>query len=148
MKNLGVFISESLFLGLASLGEARQGIRRSISLSLMIIDLEVVSRELLGPADLMRAQAFCIHKSAEVIMVSKDEDLVFVAFQVVVSSLKSFNNSQELLIMGFVPSLSGDHLSREKGYCVLLANFGLWKIRIWIFVSHVTRRMLIRGHLI
>ncbi len=82
----------------------------------MIIDLEVVSRELLGPADLTRAQAFRIHKSTEVIMVSKDKDLVFVAFQVVALSLKGFNNSQELLIVGFVPSLSRDHLLREKGY--------------------------------
>ncbi len=80
-------------------------------------------------------------------MVSKDEDLIFAALQVVAPSLKGFNDSQELLIVGFVPSLSGDHLSRKKGYWVLLANFGLWKIRIRIFVGHVTGRMLIRGHL-
>ncbi len=80
MKNLGVLISESLFLGLASLGEARQGIRQSISFFLTIIDSEVVSRKLLGPADLTRAQTFCIHESTKVIIVSKDEDLVFIAF--------------------------------------------------------------------
>ncbi len=82
MENLGVFISESLFLGLASLREARQGISCSISLSLTIIDSEVVSKELLGLADLTRAQAFRIHESTEVIMVSKDEDLIFAALQV------------------------------------------------------------------
>ncbi len=145
MKNLRVLISESLFLGLASLGEAKQGFSRNISLSLTIIDSEVVSRELLGQADLMRAQTFCIHESTEVIIVSKDKDLVFAAFQVVALSLKGFNDSQELMIVGFVPSLSGDHLSREKGYWVPLANFRFR--RIWIFVSHVTGRMLIRGHL-
>ncbi len=80
MKNLGVFIFESLFLGLASLREARQGISRSISLFLTIIDFEVVSRELLGPADLMRAHILCMYELAEVIMVNKDEDLVFTAF--------------------------------------------------------------------
>ncbi len=125
MENLGVLISESLVLGLASVGEARQGICRSISLSLTIIDLEVISRELLGPVNLTRAQAFCIYESTEVIIVSKDEDLVFAAFQVVAPSLKSFNNSHELLIVDFVLSLSGDHLSKEKGYWVPLANFGL-----------------------
>ncbi len=78
-------------------------------------------------------------------MVSKDKDLVFLAFQVVVLSLKGFNDSQELLIVSLVPSLSGDHLLREKGYWVPLANFGFR--RIWIFVGHVTRKMLIRGHL-
>ena len=92
IKNLGILISESFFLGLASLGEARQGINRSICLSLIIIDLKVVSRELLGPTDLARAQALHIYESTEVIIVSKDEDLVFAAFQVVAPSLKNLNN--------------------------------------------------------
>ncbi len=78
-------------------------------------------------------------------MVSKDEELVFAAFQVMAPNLKGFNDSQELLIVSLVPSLSEDHLSREKGYWVPLANFGFRKI--WIFVGHVTGRMLIRGHL-
>ncbi len=94
MKNLSILISERFFLDLASLEEARQSLSRSISFCLMIIDLEVVSRELLGPADLTRAQAFHIHESTEVIMISKDEDLVFAAFQVVAPSFKGFNNSQ------------------------------------------------------
>ncbi len=80
MKNLGILISESLFFGLASLKEVRQGISRSISFSLTIIDLKVVSREFLDLTDLTRAQTLCIHKLAEVIMVNKDEDLVFAAF--------------------------------------------------------------------
>ncbi len=127
MKNLGVLISESLFLGLASLGEVKQGISRSISLFLTIIDLEGVLRELLGLADLMRAQTFRIHESTEVIMVSKDKDFIFAAFQVVAPSLKGFNNSQKLLIVSLVPSLSRDHLSREKGYWMPLTNFGFRK---------------------
>ncbi len=77
MENLGILIYESLFLGLAFLGAARQGISHSISFSLMIIDSKVVLRELLGPVDLMRAQVFRIHELTEVIMVSKDEDLIF-----------------------------------------------------------------------
>ncbi len=44
-----------------------------------IMDLEVVLRKLLGLADLTRAQAFYIHESTKVVMVSKDEDLVFAA---------------------------------------------------------------------
>ncbi len=116
MKNLSILILERFFLGLTSLGEARQSISRSISFSLTIIDLEVVLRELLGPADLTRAQAFRIYESTEVIMISKDGNLVFAAFRVVALSLKSFNNSQELLMVSLVPSLSGDYLLREKAY--------------------------------
>ncbi len=116
IKNLSIFISERFFLGLASLGEARQSISRSISFSLTIIDSEVVSREFLGPADLTRAQGFCIQELTEVIMVSRDKNLVFAAFQVVVPSLKGFNDSQMLMIVSLILSLSGDHLLREKGY--------------------------------
>ncbi len=145
MKNLSILILERFFLGLASLGEVRQSISCSISFSLTIIDSEVESRELLGPADLTRAQASRIHELTEVIMVTKDEDLIFAALQVVALSLKGLNDSQELLIVGFIPSLSGDHLLREKGYWMLLANFRFG--RIWIFVGYVTGRMLIRGHL-
>ncbi len=109
MKNLGVLISENLFLGLTPLKEVRQGISRSISHSLTVIDSKVVLRELLGPADLAEAQTLCIHELTEVVVISEDEDRVFAVFHVVALSLKGFNNSQELLVMGFVPSLSGDH---------------------------------------
>ncbi len=80
MKNLSILISKRFFLGLAFLWETRQSISRSISFSLTIIDSEVVSRELLGPVDLMRAQAFRIYKLTKIIIVSKDENLVFAAF--------------------------------------------------------------------
>ncbi len=80
MENLRVLIFENLFLGLVSLWEARQGINYKISLSLIIINSEVVFKELLGPAMLTRAQTLCIYKSAEVIIVSKDEDLVFATY--------------------------------------------------------------------
>ena len=80
MKNLDIFISKYFFLNLTSLWEVRQGISRNISLPRMVIDLRVVSRKLLGPADLSRTQTFCINESTEVIIVSKDEDLVFAAF--------------------------------------------------------------------
>ena len=74
----------------------------------------MVTRKLLGPLDLMKAQVLYIHESTEVVMVRKDKDLIFAAFQVVAPSFKSFNNGQELLIVGLVAGLSGDHLSREK----------------------------------
>ncbi len=113
MENLRVLIFKSLFLGLAPLREARQGISCSISLSLIIIDSEVVSRELLGPIDLTRTQTLCIRELMEVVVASEDEDLVFAAFQVVAPSLKGLNNNQELLMVGFVSSLSRNHLSKQ-----------------------------------
>ncbi len=80
MENPRVLIFESLFLGQAFLKEVRQDISYNISFSLTIINLEVVSKELLGLADLTRAQTLRIYESAEFIMVSKDKDLIFAAF--------------------------------------------------------------------
>ena len=52
----------------------------------------MVSRELLGQTDLSEAQILCIHKTTEVIVVRKDENLMVIAFKVVALSLKCFNN--------------------------------------------------------
>ena len=40
----------------------------------------MVAKKLLSPADLARAQAFCIYELLKVIVVSKNENLVFAVF--------------------------------------------------------------------
>ena len=45
-----------------------------------IVHSEMILWKLLGPADLSKAQAFCIHETMEVIMVRKDKNLIFAAF--------------------------------------------------------------------
>ena len=92
MKNLGVLSSKGPFLGLASLGEARHGISGGIGLSLAILNPKLVPREFLGLLDLPRIQALGINESVEIVMVSKDEDLVFAALQVMASSLEGLND--------------------------------------------------------
>ena len=46
----------------------------------MIVDLEMVLRELLGLADLSRAQVLCSHETTEVIVVRKDENFMLATF--------------------------------------------------------------------
>ena len=58
----------------------------------MIVNMEMVLRELLSPADLFGAQALYIYEMTEVIVVRKDEDLMLAAFQIVALSLECFNN--------------------------------------------------------
>ncbi len=146
MKNLNILILERFFLGLASMREARQSISCNIGFSLIIIDLKVVSSELLSPTNLARASAFCIYKLTEVIMVSIDKDFVFIDFYVAASSFEDLNNGQKLLIMSFVMCFYWNHLPREKNHWVLLANFELWEIRM-IFVGYVIGRKFNRSHL-
>ena len=144
MKTLSILILEHFFLNLVSLKEVRQRISHSISFFLTIIDLKMVLRELLGPIDLIRAQVFCIHELTELIMISKDKNLVFAAFHVMTSSLKGFNNSQQLLIVSLVLSLSGDHFLRKRSYWMPLTNFRFRKNWIQFFVGYVIRKRLVR----
>ena len=55
VQNLDLFRLEGLFLFSTPLRVLRQGIGSSVSLALTIVDLEVVTRELLGLADLSGA---------------------------------------------------------------------------------------------
>ena len=80
MKNLSVLSSKLFFLIQTSLRETRKYICSSICFTLTIIDLKIVTKELLGPADLIRAQTFYIHELSKVIMVSENKDFMFVAF--------------------------------------------------------------------
>lgn len=83
----------------------------------------MVLRDLLGPTDLKRTETFCIYKLAEIIIVSKNKDLIFVAFKIVASSLKDLKNSQNFLIAGFVSCLNQNHLLQEISYGVALTRF-------------------------
>lgn len=93
MNNLQILIFEGLFLDLACPRKARQSMSYSISFFLTIIDYKKVLREFLGQMDLTKTQTSCIHKLSNVIIVNKDKYIIFIAFQVVVLSYKSFNNS-------------------------------------------------------
>ena len=74
----------------------------------------MVLREFLGLVDLTRAQAFCIYKLTEVVIVSKDKDLIFAAFYVVSSSFKSVNDGYKLLIVSLISSLCKNHFLKKK----------------------------------
>lgn len=73
----------------------------------------MVLKELLDLADLSRTWTLVIHELKNVVLVSEDKDLIFAAFQVMASSLKSFNNRQELLIVSLVSSLNRYHFLRK-----------------------------------
>ena len=92
MENLSVLSSKLFFFILTSLKEAKESICSPVGLALTIIDLEMISGELLSPTDLFRAQALRIYVLTEVIIVSKYQNFVLIAFQIVSLGLKSLNN--------------------------------------------------------
>lgn len=60
----------------------------------MIIDFEVVLREFSGLADLTRTQIFFIYELTKIIIVSKNKNLIFAIFQIVVQDSKDLNNGE------------------------------------------------------
>ena len=76
MQNLDVLRSKGFFLLNPPVRISRQGINSSVSLVLTIVDSEVVTRELLDPADLSGAQTLCVHEPAEVVVVGKHENFM------------------------------------------------------------------------
>ena len=51
-----------------------------MSFALIIIDLKVVTRELLGPMDLFGAQTFCVYELTEVVVVGEYKYLMLKLF--------------------------------------------------------------------
>ncbi len=76
----------------------------------------------MGPPDLLRTQAFRVYETLEVVMVCKHENFMLVALQIMSSDLEDFNTSQQLAVVGLIPSLCRNHLSKKKGYQIPLAQ--------------------------
>ena len=80
MQNLDVLRLEGLFVLSNPLRVLKQGIGSFVSLVLIIIDLEMVTRKFLSLADLSGAQNFRVHELSKVDMVGKHEDFMSRAF--------------------------------------------------------------------
>ena len=80
VQDFDVLGAEGLFFLCTLLKVSRQGISSSVSLALIIVDLEVVAREFLGPADLFGAQTLCLHEPTEVVVVGEYKHLMLRPF--------------------------------------------------------------------
>ena len=93
VQSFDVLSAKGFFFFCTLLKVLKQGISSSVSLALIIIDLEVVTREFLSPVDFFRAQTLYIYKPTEVVLVDKYEHFMLRLFQIVIPSLESLNNS-------------------------------------------------------
>ena len=80
MKDLSVLSLKLFFLIKAPLKKAKQHVCCFIYFTLTIINLKIVMREFLASTDLIRAQTLSIYELFNFIMVSKNENLMFIAF--------------------------------------------------------------------
>ena len=76
MQDFDVFVLEGFFFLCTLLRVLRQSVSSSIGFALIIIDLEVVTREFLSQANLSGAKTLCIHEPVEVVVVGKHEDFM------------------------------------------------------------------------
>ena len=80
VQDLDVLGAEGFFLFCILLRVSKQDISSFISLALIIVNLEVVARELLGLVDLSGAQALCLHKLTEDIVIDEYKHLMLRPF--------------------------------------------------------------------
>lgn len=117
-------------LSLVSLHKIGQSISSDIRLFLAIINLIMILKKLLSISNLAEAQALCIYKPIEGMIIDEDNKLIFVVFQVVTLSLNSINNSQNLLIISFILSLCRNYVFQDIGSRVIFIIFRLRKTLI------------------
>ena len=83
MKNFVILSLELIFLILTSLKNLKQSIYSYICYAIVVINLEIVSKEFLSPTNLLEAQTIYIHEIIEVVMICKDQNLILAAFEVI-----------------------------------------------------------------
>ena len=76
MEDFDILCLKVLFLLSTPLRVSIQGISSSVSFSLTIVELEVITREFLGPADLFEAQTLCVYKLSEIVIIGKHKDFI------------------------------------------------------------------------
>ena len=92
MQDLDVLGTENFFLFCTLLRVSKQGIGSSVSLALIIVNLKVVTKGFLGPANLSEAQTLCAYEPTKVVMVGEYKHLMVGAFCVMSPGLESFND--------------------------------------------------------
>ena len=92
LNDFCIFSLKNFLLVLASLRVVEQRISSFISLTLAIIDAEMVAGQLLGLVDLVEAQILCIYKLTQIVMIGQYQDFILAAFKVVALILKRIDN--------------------------------------------------------
>ena len=92
VQDLDVLVAKVFFLFCTLLRVLRQGISSFVSLALMIVYSEMVTKKFLGLADLPGAPTLRVYEPAEVVVVSEYEHLMLKALEIVSPDLESLNN--------------------------------------------------------
>ena len=67
-------------------------------------------KKFLRPPNLIKTQAFQVHKLAKIVMIGKHKDFVLAIFKIMPPCFEGFNNSKKLNIVSFVSSFGWNHL--------------------------------------
>lgn len=78
---------------------SRKDISNYIGLTLSIMEPKIVLKQCLSSIHLSRAKAFYILKLTQIVMISKNEDLILATFQIMMPDFKNFNNCRKYAII-------------------------------------------------
>lgn len=70
-----------------------------------------------------KTQILSIYKFAKIIIIDKNKNLIYAAFQVVTLSLKCFNNDKEFLINKFILSLCKNYFFEKNKLLSIIGQF-------------------------
>ena len=82
----------------------------------------MIAKKLLSPADLAKTQALRIHELSKVIVVSKNKDLVFATFWIMLPCFEGVNNGQKLTVVSFVLKFGKNYFMQKVGHQKPLAQ--------------------------
>lgn len=116
IQDLNIFSFQNGFFLAIPLKVSRKDSSNFISLALLIINLEIISRKFVSQIYLFRVQIFCIYEMVQVVIVHKNENSIFIIFQIMALGLKNFNSCQKFVIMGLILSFYRNHLSKNKNH--------------------------------
>ena len=80
MQDFDILGAEGFFLLCTLLRVSRQSISSPVSFARTIVDVDVIAREFLSPADLFGAQSFCLYELARVVVVGEYKHLMLRPF--------------------------------------------------------------------
>ena len=80
MNNLAILSLKLMFFIFAFLEKPQQSIDKYIYFALVIVDLEMILRKLLGLADLFRAQTLYIYKAIKIVLICEDKHFIYAIF--------------------------------------------------------------------
>lgn len=88
-----------------------------------VIDSKIIREKLLDPFNIRKKLSLHIHKWLTIVIISLYKNYKLAVFQVLITSLKCFNYSENINVMSLESRLGSNYFWRKKKYWIQLKSF-------------------------